>query len=882
MVKILSRDGLQRMVGGKPAANAAGTGGGGGGSSVEYAAQAGHAMEADHAISADTATEATHATSADSATVAANLANDSTDWQKIARKDIGQTIAEVWAFAKGIVSTLRSYFNGGATITKAQGDTGNALVVTGGTQTDTMDASGNASVGGTLGVTGNTTLGGTLDVTGNTALGGTLGVTGNTMLDGTLGVTGKLTGKTADFTDVTMDNLGASSDRVEKIWADDIDAKDISTENLNVTKEAHFTKLVVDELLSNKGAIILSSANCVIEAVSEESTYYEVYFSTEDADGNTVSNSWRTGDMALCLTFKAEGAGTFNDVKNRYYWRMVTVANDVTIDDVTYHAIRLSKVSGEYDGSTEPEAGDNIVQLGYMGNDANYRQSAIILSAYPTMDAGVTPPSLAFYKGINDFSLSSHRYTFIDGLSNEFFGAFKIWVNNSWTNITTFFATADGLAAEITNRQNADGQLSNRVTANANGLTAEVTNRQNADALLSVKSDAINMFVTNGFINYITDPMAIDATLQTYSSEQTVDDATMGPCRQISYAQEMDWQLLHTIDASYGELTGEQVTWFCYVKPSGSGSLCFGSGYESSQSGYQNRAVHMSANNYGVVTVDTGLYNPDGYDYFSGVGYGEKALDGGWYLCWATAKLCTGRSIIEGSNILGFNSMSGTWTIFYGGIVKGTGCPSVETIMQGAGLRKAGINISQGNVNLIAGKVNFVDPNGDPYQTPMVSIDPMTGALTAVDGNFSGVVRASVLYRSYKRINVYSGMAGMTGSVLTLDDYLYDIGEPLPDVMFLYSSMSGGCTVKIPPAYSCQGKMIEIIGMHDWTGFSQVNVYAQDANMVDAVGGGSDIGIGFNTSQSSYNGTGSVRLLSAQSGSTWKWYILEWNNVDLI
>ena len=847
-------------------------GGGGGGGSAAYAAEAGHALDADHATSSDTATEATHATSADTATEATNLDANSTDWQKILRKDVADTAAEKITFAKGLVSTLVSKFKAGLKIgandeyeIDVNGDatlrdiSGRDITASGnGSVGGTLGVTGNTTLGGTLGVTGNTTLGGTLGVTGNTTLGGALGVTGNATIGGTLGVTGKLTGNEAEFTDLL-------------------------TGTLRVTKEAHFFKLVVDELLSNKGALIITSANCVAEAVAEDVSNYIVYFSTTDRDGNHVNNPWRVGDLALCLTFKAEGTGTFNDVKNRYYWRKVTaVYSDEAYDGGTYHCICMSKQSGEYDGSTEPAAGDNIVQLGYMGNDANYRQSAIILSAYPTMDAGVAPPSLAFYKGINDFSLSSHRYTFIDGLSNEFVGTFKILVNNSWTDITTFFATADGLAAEITNRQNADGQLSNRITANANGLTAEVTNRQNADALLSVKSDAINMFVTNGFINYITDPMAIDATPQTYSSEQTVDDATMGPCRQISYAQEMDWQLLHTIDASYGELTGEQVTWFCYVKPSGSGSLCFGSGYESSQSGYQNRAVHMSANNYGVVTVDSGLYNPDGYDYFSGVEYGEKALDGGWYLCWATAKLATGRSIIEGSNILGFNSMSGTWTIFYGGIVKGTGCPSVETIMQGAGLRKAGINIGQGVVNLIAGKVNFVDPNGDPYQTPMVSIDPTTGALTAVDGNFSGVVRASVLYRSYKRINVYSGMAGMTGSVLTLDDYLYDIGEPLPDVMFLYSSMIGGCTVKIPPAYSCQGKMIEIIGMHDWTGFTQVTVYAQDANMVDAVGGGSDIGIGFNTSQSSYNGTGSVRLLSAQSGSTWKWYILEWNNVDLI
>lgn len=65
---------------------------------------------------------------------------------------------------------------------------GNGVSVTGGTNTDTLSASGNATVGGTLGVTGaatlsgNTTVGGDLDVSGDETVGGTLGVTGATTL----------------------------------------------------------------------------------------------------------------------------------------------------------------------------------------------------------------------------------------------------------------------------------------------------------------------------------------------------------------------------------------------------------------------------------------------------------------------------------------------------------------------------------------------------------------------------------------------------------------------------------------------------------------------------------------------------------------------------
>ena len=384
-MKTLSRRAIQRMISNTNIVGGGGSGssgGGSGGGTADYATNAGHADTADeatHATNADNAANAAYATLAGSASVADKLAENSSDWYKIARKDIAQTIAGVWTFAKGIISTLKSYFNGG-------------IEVTNGTKTDTLQATGNATVGGTLGVTGNATIG------------------------GTLGVTGKLTGVDAEF------------------------------QNLEITKEAHFKKLVVDEMLSNKGAIIISSANCVAEIVETVSGGYGVFFGTKDANGNSVTNSWRVGDQALCLTFNGEGAGTFSDVRNRYYWRKVTqVLSNTTYGTGTYHYIKLSSVSGEYDGSTTPAAGDNIVQLGYRGTDAAYRQSAVILSSYPTMDSGVKPPSLAFYKGISTFSLISNRYTYMDGLTNEFIGNFKILVNGSYTNLTTVLATLEGI-----------------------------------------------------------------------------------------------------------------------------------------------------------------------------------------------------------------------------------------------------------------------------------------------------------------------------------------------------------------------------------------------------------------------------------------------------
>jgi hypothetical protein len=363
---ILTKIKGQRMWGGTTSNGSSSSGGsggsGGGGGTVDFATNAEHANSA------------------------GKLDANSSDWNKIANKTIAQTIAEVWTFAKGIVSTLKSYFNGGIEVE-------GGIKVTGGIDTDVIETSGDVSVGGNLEVDGD------------------------------------LTGHDADFEDVSMGTL-------------------------NVRKEAHFTKLVIDELLSNKGAIIISSANCTAEVVvpsSQQSPIsYDIYFSAVDRDGNAVQNPWLVNDQAICMTFDGLSSGSFSNVANRYYWRLVTgVESNVTYAGNTYHKITLSNAGTAYDGSTVPKAGDDIMQLGYRGSSNAYRKSAIILSSYPTMDTGVTPPALVFYKGINDFDLVSHRYTYIDGLSNEFIGNFRILVGSSYENLTTILATIEGLISTV-------------------------------------------------------------------------------------------------------------------------------------------------------------------------------------------------------------------------------------------------------------------------------------------------------------------------------------------------------------------------------------------------------------------------------------------------
>lgn len=106
------------------------------------------------------------------------------------------------------------------------------------------------------------------------------------------------------------------------------------------------------------------------------------------------------------------------------------------------------------DGSSIPEAGDEIVTLGYRGNDDAARQSAIILAAYQTPDSGLQTPCIAQYVGINDFNLASHRYSYQAANGNKFVGDFSIIDNGTQTDIQDYIDTvAENLNSSINNSQ---------------------------------------------------------------------------------------------------------------------------------------------------------------------------------------------------------------------------------------------------------------------------------------------------------------------------------------------------------------------------------------------------------------------------------------------
>lgn len=189
-----------------------------------------------------------------------------------------------------------------------------------------------------------------------------------------------------------------------------------------IAQNAHFFNLVIDEIKSVGGQVLITDANCRIDLVEEVGDEYICYFKATDETRETI-NQWDVDDMAIHYEFNVSENGTRN------YWRLVTrTSNEIQDEEKTVekvingetvkcHYIVLSDVVGNYkDGSAEPKAGDDVSQLGNRNQAKTDRQNAIILSAYniPFIytgpyegDAnGIQAPLYASFYNINDFKIT--------------------------------------------------------------------------------------------------------------------------------------------------------------------------------------------------------------------------------------------------------------------------------------------------------------------------------------------------------------------------------------------------------------------------------------------------------------------------------------------
>ena len=219
-------------------------------------------------------------------------------------------------------------------------------------------------------------------------------------------------------------------------------SEDASIRNLTVTGAAHFFRLIIDEIKASGGSVLVTPANGFKVAKVVKDTDYRLYFRAEDGD-RAVTNKWKVGMQAVSMSFNA-ATGEKLDDSNHYWWRLVTgvSAEAVTPDwdnEHKYHWITVSDTDAA-SGSAVPSENDEVAQLGYRiqgdddpelrtytdGDGTTHQycplQSAIYLSAYDSIDNGLVAPFLAFYRGVNDFDLGSHRKTYFDSVRNMLVG----------------------------------------------------------------------------------------------------------------------------------------------------------------------------------------------------------------------------------------------------------------------------------------------------------------------------------------------------------------------------------------------------------------------------------------------------------------------------
>lgn len=261
----------------------------------------------------------------------------------------------------------------------------------------------------------------------------------------------------------------------------------LEVDRLLVRKAAEFVKLVIRELQSVGGEIVLSPAAMKISNVVyfEKGTVlpeyngsplrynvYRCYFSQKKGD-EEIENQFVMGDLVRCQTFNVK-EGVSENVKNRYYWRKVYKVGKDFIDVLADFCDT---------GSDIPQAGDELVQMGNTTDTA--RQSVVVLSAY-----GADAPSLKMYEGVDSYSLEN-KEVFVLSRQEMFAIADKFRFitrkANGEIKSTQSFAelvmSVDGLKSTVNNNKSeVDGQISkisSQITQTAGKITT-LTKEQTA------------------------------------------------------------------------------------------------------------------------------------------------------------------------------------------------------------------------------------------------------------------------------------------------------------------------------------------------------------------------------------------------------------------
>lgn len=211
------------------------------------------------------------------------------------------------------------------------------------------------------------------------------------------------------------------------VWLDENGRAHGQIDYLEVIGKAIFRSLQIDEYKHIGGNIVLSGANAIIEKVAPVSGGWKCYLHTDDGD-KAITNDWEPGDQALCQTFNIK-AGVYENVSNRYYWRVVSAVAQKSATEKAYIVITADDTYRDKSTDNDaPMAGDNIVLCGHNtlwdvanGIDPTLNRNRMNVTMITTSkEEGGT---IEVYRNIHDFSLSKGNAIF--HLSSD-----KIYMNS--------------------------------------------------------------------------------------------------------------------------------------------------------------------------------------------------------------------------------------------------------------------------------------------------------------------------------------------------------------------------------------------------------------------------------------------------------------------
>ena len=229
------------------------------------------------------------------------------------------------------------------------------LIANAGINTTYLNASSTGYFGGaltansTLNVNGNSTFAGLVGIGTAPQSGYSLVTDGNALVGNDLSVSGGINGASTLYVagESTIDNnLSVKGDLTltGKITAPTGLITDLTVDTLTVEKEAHFFKLIIDEIKAAGGQLVLSAADMTVDKVVSITGGYRCYQRCKSESGSEISNKWKVNDQALCQTFNVT-TGTSYNVSNKYYWALVIGTGYETVDNIAYFYIDLSSTT---------------------------------------------------------------------------------------------------------------------------------------------------------------------------------------------------------------------------------------------------------------------------------------------------------------------------------------------------------------------------------------------------------------------------------------------------------------------------------------------------------------------------------------------------------